>query len=567
MPKAVVKKKATLLAKDKKRKADESDEERVKDKRQTRLLSKKIDQKLKAKATAKVVESEKKVKGRAKSADQKNTKDDSKKDTEPEKKMVKGIKKGRAMVDSKVTNVDSYRVYDDDTQTYAATLMWSDLKNNNNKFYLIQLLDSEKNKGQYSLWTRWGRVGYDGQFSMQNYTDLDKAKREYEKKYKEKTTKGYTEIETSYDDEDEKPKQEKKAKLDEDEKQVASKLDPSVKDLVKLIFNTKLMQKQMVEIGYDAKKMPLGKLSKETIKRGYEILKQISDVLDGKSKDNLTDLSSKFFTVIPHDFGFKHMSQFVINTKDKLKEKLDMVQSLGDIEIATRLLEEGSKGLNEIDSNYAKLKCEIVTLDKTSEDYKIIEKYINTTHATTHNNFKLDIQSIFKVNRIEEDKKFKDHIGNDMLLWHGSRLTNFVGILSQGLRIAPPEAPMTGYMFGKGIYFADMVSKSANYCCASSSDNIGLLLLCRVAVGTPRDLYQADYNAGNLPAFAHSTKGVGRTAPGVSTRKRFRGMIVPIGPGVISNSVASSLLYNEFIIYDVTQARLEYLIKLKFNCK
>ena len=40
----------------------------------------------------------------------------------------------------------------------------------------------------------------------------------------------------------------------------------------------------------------------------------------------------------------------------------------------------------------------------------------------------------------------------------GSRLTNYVGILSQGLRIAPPEAPSTGYMFGKGVYFADMVS-------------------------------------------------------------------------------------------------------------
>ena len=33
-----------------------------------------------------------------------------------------------------------------------------------------------------------------------------------------------------------------------------------------------------------------------------------------------------------------------------------------------------------------------------------------------------------------------------MLLWHGSRLTNWVGIISQGLRIAPPEAPVTGYM-------------------------------------------------------------------------------------------------------------------------
>ena len=38
-------------------------------------------------------------------------------------------------------------------------------------------------------------------------------------------------------------------------------------------------------------------------------------------------------------------------------------------------------------------------------------------------------------------------------------------------------------MFGKGIYFADMVSKSANYCFTSSSDDTGLLLLCEVALG------------------------------------------------------------------------------------
>ena len=57
-------------------------------------------------------------------------------------------------------------------------------------------------------------------------------------------------------------------------------------------------------------------------------------------------------------------------------------------------------------------------------------------------------------------------MGNRQLLWHGSRLTNWCGILSTGLRIAPPEAPVTGYMFGKGVYFADMSSKSANYCFA-----------------------------------------------------------------------------------------------------
>jgi poly [ADP-ribose] polymerase len=49
-----------------------------------------------------------------------------------------------------------------------------------------------------------------------------------------------------------------------------------------------------------------------------------------------------------------------------------------------------------------------------------------------------------------------------------------------GLRIAPPEAPVTGYMFGKGVYFADMFSKSANYCYASETSRSGVLLLCEV---------------------------------------------------------------------------------------
>lgn len=92
---------------------------------------------------------------------------------------------------------------------------------------------------------------------------------------------------------------------------------------------------------------------------------------------------------------------------------------------------------------------------------------------------------VFVVKRQGEEKRFKPFkkLHNRKLLWHGSRTTNFAGILSQGLRIAPPEAPVTGYMFGKGIYFADMVSKSANYCCTGPTNPTGLLLLCDVALG------------------------------------------------------------------------------------
>jgi poly [ADP-ribose] polymerase len=47
---------------------------------------------------------------------------------------------------------------------------------------------------------------------------------------------------------------------------------------------------------------------------------------------------SEFYTIIPHDFGFQNMYNFVIDTPQKLKSKLQMVESLGEIELATKLL-------------------------------------------------------------------------------------------------------------------------------------------------------------------------------------------------------------------------------------
>lgn len=37
----------------------------------------------------------------------------------------------------------------------------------------------------------------------------------------------------------------------------------------------------MSQVGYDARKMPLGKLSKDTIMKGYKVLERIAQVLEG----------------------------------------------------------------------------------------------------------------------------------------------------------------------------------------------------------------------------------------------------------------------------------------------
>ena len=105
----------------------------------------------------------------------------------------------------------------------------------------------------------------------------------------------------------------------------------------------------------------------------------------------------------------------------------------------------------------------------------------------------MKLLDLYSVEREEESKRFNpDNLDNVKLLWHGSRFSNYGGILSQGLRVAPKEAPSTGYLFGKGIYFADMAGKSATYCYADTSNNTGLLLLCEVALGEPKLLNSSE---------------------------------------------------------------------------
>eukprot|EP00743_Colponemidia_sp_Colp-15_P000403 GILK01000464.1.p1 GENE.GILK01000464.1~~GILK01000464.1.p1 ORF type:complete len:683 (-),score=164.39 GILK01000464.1:174-2183(-) len=512
---------------------------------------------------------------------------------EEESKMVSVIKKGAAVVDSECPVASKVHVYCQGNDVFDANLNQTNVKANNNKFYRIQVLESDSG-GQFWCWNRWGRVGAKGQNSNQMFSSAQAAVAAFKSKFMDKTRNSwdhrhnfvphagkYTLLEMDYGNEEEEAKPEKKVKPKAEKPEVESKLHPRVKNLVELICDLRMMKNQMVEIGYDVKKMPLGKISKRMIQQGYEVLKEIESVLTAKKKgDNswkqmssLEDLSSRFFTIVPHDFGFKHMSNFIIRDEQTLKAKLQMIESLADIEIATKLLEdEGGVDSDEpaVDVHYQRLKTEMVPVDRTAEEFKVVQQYVKNTHAATHNQYSLEIEDLFKLEREGEEALFQDYkdFENRQLLWHGSRLTNFVGILSQGLRIAPPEAPVTGYMFGKGVYFADMVSKSANYCFTNPSNNTGLLLLCEVALGDMNEKLQADYNASDLPRGKHSTKGVGKTFPNPDEFKTLdNGTVVPCGSSVSKDIPGSSLMYNEFIVYDTKQIKIRYMVRMKFNYK
>lgn len=61
-----------------------------------------------------------------------------------------------------------------------------------------------------------------------------------------------------------------------------------------------------------------------------------------------------------------------------------MLEALQDIEIASRLVGFDASNDDSIDDNYKKLHCDISPLPHDSEDYRLIEKFLHTTHAPTH---------------------------------------------------------------------------------------------------------------------------------------------------------------------------------------
>ncbi|XP_051501168.1 poly [ADP-ribose] polymerase 1 [Myxocyprinus asiaticus] len=488
-------------------------------------------------------------------------------------KKIKLTVKGGAAVDPDSGLENCAHVLDQNGKIYSATLGLVDIIRGTNSYYKLQMLEDDVKK-RYWVFRSWGRVGTTiGGNKLDKFYDKNSAMENFCSVYEEKTGNSWTStsftkypnkfypLEIDYGQDEEAVK-----KLTESAG-LKSQLAKPVQDLIRMIFDVESMKKAMVEFEIDLQKMPLGKLSKRQIQSAYSLLSEVQQaVADNASQPLILDLSNRFYTLIPHDFGMKKPP--LLSNLDYIQQKVQMLDNLLDIEVAYSLLRGGVEDNKKdpIDINYEKLKTKIEVVDKSSDEAQLIIEYVKNTHAATHNTYTLDVEEIFKIDREGEYHRyrpFKD-LPNRQLLWHGSRATNYAGILSQGLRIAPPEAPVTGYMFGKGLYFADMVSKSANYCHTSQADPVGLVLLGEVALGNMHELKKASHIT-KLPKGKHSVKGLGRTAPDPRATVSMNGVDVPLGKGINTNIDDTSLLYNEYIVYDVAQVNLKYLLKIRFN--
>lgn len=76
----------------------------------------------------------------------------------------------------------------------------TNVQNNNNKFYIIQVLESQSNPNNFYFFTRYGRVGVEGQKIEAGPWTRDQCIREYNGKLHAKSKAGdYRVVEMNYD--------------------------------------------------------------------------------------------------------------------------------------------------------------------------------------------------------------------------------------------------------------------------------------------------------------------------------------------------------------------------------
>ncbi|XP_078399972.1 protein mono-ADP-ribosyltransferase PARP3 [Cetorhinus maximus] len=458
----------------------------------------------------------------------------------------------------------------------------TNIGNNNNKFYIIQLI---KLNDFYYCWNRWGRVGEVGQNKLGPPVALNVAMKDFEKKFKDKTKNDwanrdsfvahpgkYTMIEVQQGYEEVMV-----MKTDAvDGGSVVNKkvkhctLDKPTQELITLLFSHDMFKEQMQTMNLDVKKMPLGKLSKQQIAKGFDALDEIKEALEKSQQRQLEELSSKFYTIIPHYFGRNRPP--VIDTSEVIQAKKDMLQVLADIELAQSLQAEKEQKIktevveevpHPLDEDYNLLKCKLSLLMHTSEEFKMFKKYVDVTGGD-HRPVK--ILNIWDLDRDGEGVRFKTHdnIENRRLLWHGTNIAVVAAILKTGLRIMPHS----GGRVGCGIYFASENSKSAGYVGFTSS-HVGVMFLTEVALGKEHSIFQDNSNLKAAPKGFDSVIARGTTEPDCSQDKEItlegKKVMVPQGkPVKMKLQKQSYFSQSEYVIYKESQARLRYLLLVKY---
>eukprot|EP01133_Synstelium_polycarpum_P003432 gene3432-3897_t len=261
----------------------------------------------------------------------------------------------------------------------------------------------------------------------------------------------------------------------------------------------------------------------------HQLVSAVRADSDSIGSSHVAQLLSEFYAALPQARPPNNAAP----TVDLIADLQELIQLMKDILVVGESLGVSTATSNVVDTRYRAMRCNIEPLDNTSKEYKKL-------HDQTSND-NMRIKNIYRIGRREEESlQFSIH--NVKTLYHGSRNSNILGILTRGL--LPPKLSTSlgasrrdvGFL-GSGIYFGTKSATSLQYCDGPTSRGLKYMVLCQVALGNVKKYTTHQTQLNEAPKGFHSVQGVA--------------------------TASSAFKDDEIVVFDAKQQRVQYLVEFE----
>jgi len=227
----------------------------------------------------------------------------------------------------------------------------------------------------------------------------------------------------------------------------------------------------------------------KAINDAFIILTKIGNLIqDGKNKTNLEKkklnyLIKSYLELIP--FSIYKNNKNILQSGNEVNEEKGRITTFYFIENILKIFLGAIKNLDNLhplDYIINSLGCNIIELDDENIEKIYIEKFLKNSGAN-------NIKNIYKITESKNDVNFNpNNFERRIILCHGTKSENILGILSEGLKISPAQAKFQGQQFGEGIYLSDSFDVSFKYSKNYfSNEDTTFLLLIEAAIKNKED--------------------------------------------------------------------------------
>ncbi|MDY6938216.1 MAG: WGR domain-containing protein [Cyanobacteriota bacterium] len=344
---------------------------------------------------------------------------------------------------------------------------------------------------QGSVWedgtflAEWGRVGKQLQYKAHTLGSVAAAKYKLFRMKRQKLAKGYTEARTL-----ENHREISSADLAAiATTQIRSGGDRPVIELIQYLTETNIHQiVSQTHITYNRRtgtfKTPLGLVTADAIAEARQLLVEIATAPKTSDRPEFSRLVSRYLRLIPQDLGMK-LDESMFRMPQEVQRQSGILDAL-----------EVAIGQTPAQTREAVFNCSVSEVSRGSISGCQTFRQIRQRYRQTLNRYHLasgyQLKRLYEVRIPQMERAFAakaEEIGNVRQYWHGTRASNLLSILKQGLIIPPiSSVQCTGRLFGNGIYGSEQSTKALNYATdywnrSGNSQQRAFMLLCDFAMG------------------------------------------------------------------------------------